>query len=148
MAVFWPMRCNMCFGSSAHVTRRGLGKTLQAIALVWTLIKQGPAGLPVAARVLIVTQSGLVHNWVREISKWLTDSRLKPLWTKLASSKSAPEAKTGTTEDVLRTFKLSSAHPVLILSYEQCRAFSEQLLELEIDLAICDEVCYLFASLC
>ncbi|KAB7501916.1 DNA repair and recombination protein RAD54B [Armadillidium nasatum] len=48
----------------------GLGKTLQCIALIWTLLKQGPyGGRPVLKRVIIVTPSSLVSNWVRSIDK-------------------------------------------------------------------------------
>ena len=32
----------------------GLGKSLQSIALVWTMLKQGPRGVPTAKRVLVV----------------------------------------------------------------------------------------------
>ncbi len=39
----------------------GLGKTLQCISLVWTLLKQGPyGGKPVIRRALIITPGSLV----------------------------------------------------------------------------------------
>jgi SNF2 family DNA or RNA helicase len=42
---------------------QGLGKTLQAISLLWTLLRQGPDGQPVAKRVIIVCPTSLVSNW-------------------------------------------------------------------------------------
>ncbi len=42
---------------------QGLGKTLQAISLLWTLLRQGPDGQPVAKRVVIVCPTSLVSNW-------------------------------------------------------------------------------------
>ncbi len=49
----------------------GLGKTIQAIALAWTLLRQGPTGLPVCQKAVILCPSSLVGNWVKEINKWL-----------------------------------------------------------------------------
>jgi hypothetical protein len=42
---------------------QGLGKTLQAITLLWTLLRQGLDGQPVAKRVIIVCPTSLVSNW-------------------------------------------------------------------------------------
>lgn len=39
---------------------RGLGKSIQAITLLWTLLKQGPQGEPAAKRAIIVAPSSLV----------------------------------------------------------------------------------------
>jgi superfamily II DNA or RNA helicase len=49
----------------------GLGKTIQAISLMWTLLRQGPDGQPAVKKALIVAPSSLVANWVKEIKKWL-----------------------------------------------------------------------------
>lgn len=38
----------------------GLGKSIQAIALLWTLLKQGPTGIPAARRAAVVSPSSLV----------------------------------------------------------------------------------------
>ena len=48
-----------------------LGKTLQSITPLWTLLKQGFDGSPIAQKVLIVTPTSLVSNWESEIEKWL-----------------------------------------------------------------------------
>jgi SNF2 family DNA or RNA helicase len=59
-------------------------KTLQVLALVWTALKQGPAGRPAAKKVVIVTPSSLCKNWAAEAKKWLGEERLKvhscPVW--------------------------------------------------------------------
>ena len=34
----------------------GLGKTLTTVTLVWTLLKQGPRGVPIARKVIIITR--------------------------------------------------------------------------------------------
>ena len=49
----------------------GLGKSLQSIALVWTMLKQGPRGVPTAKRVLLVCPASLVGAWGAEFNKWL-----------------------------------------------------------------------------
>ena len=42
-----------------------------------TLLKQGPfGGEAVVRRVLVVTPSSLVRNWVKEFNKWLGKERL------------------------------------------------------------------------
>jgi DNA repair and recombination protein RAD54B len=56
----------------------GLGKSLQCIALIWTLLRQGPyGGRPVIKRVAIITPGSLVKNWLNECNKWLGGERLK-----------------------------------------------------------------------
>ncbi|XP_062543930.1 DNA repair and recombination protein RAD54B-like [Armigeres subalbatus] len=103
----------------------GLGKTLQCIALIHTLLKQGPYGHPILKRVLIVTPSTLVENWEKEFNKWLKSERI---FTFIAS----PTNK-------LKKYAQSSHIPILIISYE---LLSKQILELDsvkFDLIICDE---------
>lgn len=56
------------------VVLQGLGKTLQGITLMWTLLQQGtPAlgGVPIANRAIIVCPTSLVSNWAAECDKWL-----------------------------------------------------------------------------
>ena len=49
----------------------GLGKTIQTISLVWTLLRQGLAGTPTVKRAVIVCPASLVGNWQAEFKKWL-----------------------------------------------------------------------------
>jgi hypothetical protein len=47
------------------------GKTLQCIALMWTLMKQSPsAGKGTIEKCIIVCPSSLVRNWGNELSKF------------------------------------------------------------------------------
>ncbi|KAG6813679.1 hypothetical protein H0H92_008527 [Tricholoma furcatifolium] len=57
---------------------RGLGKTFQTIALVWTLLRQNPyaSSTPVVQKVLIVCPVSLVNNWKAEFHKWLGRDRI------------------------------------------------------------------------
>eukprot|EP00976_Prorocentrum_cordatum_P112030 1195459-Prorocentrum_minimum.AAC.9 len=48
---------------------QGLGKTLQGITLLWTLLRQGFGPEPIAKRVLIVCPTSLVSNWDAECDK-------------------------------------------------------------------------------
>lgn len=59
------------------VKQKGMGKTLQSIALVWVLLNQGPYGAPlltVNEKVIIITPTTLVVNWKKEFIKWLSSS--------------------------------------------------------------------------
>lgn len=50
----------------------GLGKTLQILTLMWTLMKQNPfdSKNPLINKCIIVTPVSLVDNWDSEITKW------------------------------------------------------------------------------
>uniref|UniRef100_A0A182WBI8 DNA repair and recombination protein RAD54-like n=1 Tax=Anopheles minimus TaxID=112268 RepID=A0A182WBI8_9DIPT len=103
----------------------GLGKTLQCIALMYTLLKTGPYGKPLAKRILIVTPSSLVENWDREINKWLRNERIFTFIVGPANK--------------LKRYAQSPHIPILIISYEM---LSKQICELEtvrFDLMFCDE---------
>jgi DNA repair and recombination protein RAD54B len=55
----------------------GLGKTIQCITLLWTLMKQGMyGGVPVVRRSLVVCPGALVKNWEKEFRKWLGIERI------------------------------------------------------------------------
>lgn len=49
----------------------GLGKTIQAIALIHTALKQSVAGRPLAQKAIVVCPSLLVANWQREFKQWV-----------------------------------------------------------------------------
>uniref|UniRef100_A0A182FEL9 DNA repair and recombination protein RAD54-like n=2 Tax=Anopheles albimanus TaxID=7167 RepID=A0A182FEL9_ANOAL len=103
----------------------GLGKTLQCISLMYTLLKTGPYGKPLARRILIVTPSSLVENWDREITKWLRNERL---FTFIVG----PHNK-------LRLYAQSLHIPVLIISYEMLAKQIDELETVKFDLIFCDE---------
>lgn len=56
---------------------QGLGKTLQTITLIWTLLKQSERGSNVASigKAVIVCPSSLVLNWRQEFKKWCVRAR-------------------------------------------------------------------------
>ena len=109
----------------------GLGKTLQAISLVYALMKQSPHPQKVAKKTIIVTPSTLVKNWVKEIKYWLSLERLSALWIS--------EKKKSETVSKLNDFVHGLVHHVLVISYEQLRQHIALLSTLPLGLLICDE---------
>ncbi|PRP86391.1 hypothetical protein PROFUN_05532 [Planoprotostelium fungivorum] len=116
----------------------GLGKTLQVLTLVWTMLKQGPYGVPCInpkkrEKVIIVTPVSLVDNWRKEVQKWLGMQRLQPLTIGDVTAKE--------TVEIIETFKRSATevHPVLIVPYEKFRKHSELLASINCGLLVCDE---------
>ncbi|XP_043200083.1 DNA repair and recombination protein RAD54B-like [Amphibalanus amphitrite] len=124
-------RCVMGFDTelgrgAVLADQMGLGKTLQCIALIWTLLKQGPfGGEPVVRRVLIVTPSSLVRNWVNEFKKWLGKERLAVFAVDQ--------------NHTVREFAGGRICPVLIVSYEMAVRSLAELQRCQFDLMICDE---------
>src|SRR5210317_1389598 len=59
----------------------GLGKTLQSVTLIYTLLKTGITanGEPSAKRVIVVCPCSLVKNWENEFVKWLGPNTVKTL---------------------------------------------------------------------
>lgn len=56
----------------------GLGKTLQCITLMWTLLRQSPDFKPEIDKAIVVSPSSLVRNWYNEVGKWL-GGRVQPV---------------------------------------------------------------------
>jgi DNA repair and recombination RAD54-like protein len=113
----------------------GLGKTLQGISLLWTLLKSGHeelGGTPIAKRIIIVCPTSLVNNWDSECEKWLMGRvRTLPL---CESSR----------DDVIQSISMFLAprnmHQVLIVSYETFRLHADRFKSpTSCDLLICDE---------
>ena len=96
----------------------GLGKTLQCITLIWTLIKQGRKASPIIRRAVIVTPSSLTKNWKKEFSRWLTPVRLDPYCIGEGLSKS---------KEMINDWKNSpQQRSVIIISYEQFRQHHQE----------------------
>ena len=113
----------------------GLGKTLQAIALMWTLLRQSPTSgpaTPVTRRALIVCPASLVDNWVNEIKKWLGPERCG--CTTLRGGGAAAAAHAAEWASLAQT-----AWPVLVVSYETLRSVAQQLSTARVGLMVCDE---------
>eukprot|EP00730_Choanoeca_flexa_P016522 TRINITY_DN7827_c0_g1_i2.p1 TRINITY_DN7827_c0_g1~~TRINITY_DN7827_c0_g1_i2.p1 ORF type:complete len:638 (+),score=118.21 TRINITY_DN7827_c0_g1_i2:78-1916(+) len=103
----------------------GLGKTLQCITLVWTMLKQGFNGKPLAHRALVVCPGSLVNNWKAEFKKWLGNERIKVF--AVAS------------DNKIEHFKQAHSYPVVIISYEMLLRSLDIIRQLKLDLLICDE---------
>jgi hypothetical protein len=44
-------------------------KTLQVLTLLWTLLRQGPEGVPVVSKAIVVAPATLVDNWGKEVCR-------------------------------------------------------------------------------
>ena len=110
----------------------GLGKSLQAISLVWTLLKQGKPNGGLAQKAAIVCPASLVTNWINEVKKWLGDDKLNPVALEGGSSTFAAKQS-------LAAFINGTVRRLLIVSYEMFRANAEELYRAGIGLLICDE---------
>ncbi|QRW11400.1 DNA repair and recombination protein RAD54 [Ceratobasidium sp. AG-Ba] len=116
------------------VAPRGLGKTLQTIALIWTLLRQNPyynpSGLSqgVIGKALIVCPVSLVNNWRKEFVKWLGRDRIRVF----VGDKDKANIK---------QFMNSKLHHVLIIGYEKLRTVIDDLAYCTppIGLIVCDE---------
>lgn len=142
--VKFMFECVMGLHSSVHTNKAhtgcllahemGLGKTLQVIALVWTLLKQSPfkRGAPTCRRVIVCVPASLVGNWGAEFKKWLGPERVDPQLVE-GGDKQAKE--------LFQTWALPSQRrrSVLITSYETLRAQVDELVDASVDLLICDE---------
>merc|ERR1712054_471621 len=107
----------------------GLGKSLQAITILWTLLKQSPTGLPAAPKAVIVCPSSLVGNWCAELKKWLGD-RIKPMPISQSSKKGRFKIYAFERED----------YDVLIISYDQLKIYQEEIASIRsVGLLIADE---------
>jgi DNA repair and recombination protein RAD54B len=119
-------------GSGAILAdQMGLGKTLQAIALIWTLLKQNPIydepHHPVVKKVLIVCPATLVANWKKEFRKWLGLDRIGVF---VADDKYAR----------LTDFTMGRIYSVMIIGYERLRNIQDELKKGQpIDLIVADE---------
>jgi hypothetical protein len=108
----------------------GLGKSLQALALIHTLLKQGPRGVPLIRKAVIVCPASLVDNWAAECHKWLGPSRLKPTLL--------PQGKAAATT-AAREFAVCRPQVLLIVGYETLRSQAEAISTADVGLLICDE---------
>ncbi|KAI8807434.1 SNF2 family N-terminal domain-containing protein [Cladochytrium replicatum] len=115
----------------------GLGKTLQCIALLWTLLKQSEeAGKPTVEKAIIVCPSSLVRNWANELKKWLGENRIRPM---TCDNKTSKEQTIKNLEQFACAKGRSVVYPVLIISYESLRGYSNVIKNSQIGLILCDE---------
>ena len=93
----------------------GLGKTLQSVTLIHTLLKTGIAAraAPTAKRIIVVCPCSLVKNWDNEFVKWLGPGVVKTI--------ALAESDRKTVEKNLDVFVRTKMFNVLIASYETMR---------------------------
>ncbi len=97
----------------------GLGKSLQIISLLWTLLKDGPKGSPVVHKACIVCPMVLITHWADEFRKWLGTHRLQTISVDASLGADGQQAS-------IERFCRSNVAPVLIIGYEMVRdAFCE-----------------------
>lgn len=115
----------------------GLGKSLQSLALIWTMLKQGPHGKPTATRALLVCPASLVGSWGAEVNKWLGGVRAQAA---LAEGGAADEAfskwVTGAPADTKSAF---DRWPILVTSYETLRRLAPVARAARPEIMLCDE---------
>lgn len=113
----------------------GLGKTLQSVTLIYTLLKTGivASGAATAKRVIVVCPCSLVKNWDNEFVKWLGPGAVK--------SMALAESDRKTVEKNLNAFVRTTVCNVLIVSYETIRTHIKILTRSNecCDLLVCDE---------
>jgi SNF2 family DNA or RNA helicase len=112
----------------------GLGKTLQVVSLLWTLLKQSPAGgggVPTVRRALVVCPASLVATWRSEVRKWLGPTRLG-----VAAIGGGPKARAAFAAWAARG---QTAQPLCVTSYETLRACAAEAASAAPGLLICDE---------
>ena len=115
----------------------GLGKTLQCITLLWTLLRQSPTpGKPTIEKAIIACPSSLVKNWANELKKWLGEGAVRPY---ACDNKGTKEETTKSIKQFGSSKGRGIVNPVLIISYETLRAYSEDLKKTEVGLLLCDE---------
>ena len=122
---------------------KGLGKTLQCITLLWTLLRQSPECCPTIVKAIIVCPSSLVKNWYNEFGKWL-GSRINAL--AIGATSESKEQTTKTLETFMANRSARCGCPVLIISYETFRLYSHVLNGSEVGLVLCDEVFEIFLN--
>jgi DNA repair and recombination protein RAD54 and RAD54-like protein len=113
----------------------GLGKTLQSVSLIYTLLKTGITadGVPSASRVIVVCPCSLVKNWEHEFIKWFGINAVK---TEALADQSRKEV-----EKAIDSFCKTKIKNVLIASYECIRMHVDRLKKYKdcCDLLVCDE---------
>ncbi|KAI5817976.1 putative dsDNA-dependent ATPase Rad54 [Pyronema omphalodes] len=115
----------------------GLGKTLQCITLMWTLLKQSPEpGKTTIQKCVIACPSSLVRNWANELVKWLGKDTVTPF---AIDGKASKEELISQIRQWAIAAGRSIVRPVLIVSYESLRLYSDYLRDVPIGLMLCDE---------
>jgi DNA repair and recombination protein RAD54 and RAD54-like protein len=131
----WCMTHSLTPSRSFFHTDMGLGKTLQSVALIYTLLKTGITsnGAPTCKRVIVICPCSLVKNWANEFVKWLGPNAVKVLALADGDRKSV--------EKDIDSFVKTKIHNILVASYECVRTHVKRFTKFKdcCDLLVCDE---------
>lgn len=117
----------------------GLGKSLQSVALVWTMLRQGPRGIPTAKRVLLVCPASLVGAWGAEFNKWLGGVRAQTALAEGGGMEAVDAYERWERGPPSGTKSAFDHWPVLVTSYETLRRLAPIAANAKPELLICDE---------
>ena len=114
----------------------GLGKTLQTIAIIYTMLTQGPTGGAAATNAIVICPTSLCLNWANECERWLP-KMLEPVVL-------TSDAKKDLVQMRLQSFLSASGRrsgkgALLIISYETASIHIETLRRGAFGLIVCDE---------
>ncbi|CAE8643556.1 unnamed protein product, partial [Polarella glacialis] len=129
------MRHVLADGGCILADSMGLGKTLQALSLLWVAFSR-PAGRPMSRKAAVVCPSSLCGNWEAEVWKWLGPLRLRP--TVVQGGSCAAAAVRSLTSFLAAGGVGASDGRLLIISYDQLRMHADRL-DGVLDLLVCDE---------
>ncbi|CAJ1367319.1 unnamed protein product [Effrenium voratum] len=104
----------------------GLGKSLQALSLLWAVLRSGAV-----RKAVVVCPSSLCGNWRAEVKKWIGERRLKPMTIECGGGREKVLGQ-------LRNFRDFASQRLLIISYDMLRRHVEVVDDV-CDLLICDE---------
>lgn len=111
----------------------GTGKTLVALAVIWSICRQR------ACKCIVVCPTTLVHNWSREVKKWFDVGRSGAFLFASGGAGSGPKCSA---DAIVHSFIHAHAtvHSTLVISYDMFRSFAAALnLIPNLELLVCDE---------
>lgn len=111
----------------------GTGKTLTALAVLWCLCRHGKG------KGVIICPSSLVDNWRAEVKKWFPKNLDRSALYINGSNRSSGVKGTDSIVDLFASSH-PSMRPLLVLSYDMFRIYSDVLNEITtFNTVICDE---------
>eukprot|EP00884_Botryococcus_braunii_P015006 jgi/Botrbrau1/23506/Bobra.106_1s0057.1 len=115
----------------------GMGKSCQAIVVLWALLTGGIYGRSTCKRPLILCPSSLVQNWGKELEHWIGSLRLH--------QHLVTETTPAAVQNTLLNFRSSPASRpcALVMSYNTFRLHKLDVYGCGIDVVVCDEAHFL-----
>jgi len=117
----------------------GLGKSLQVLALLWAMLKQGPRGVGSCSRAVLVCPASLIGNWGAEFTKWLGRVRVQAALAEGNADAVDEACDKWCAEPAKSSNSAFDRWPVLVMSYETARRLAPRVKAMKPELLICDE---------